>query len=161
MTHKIDELSHKLTDLQRNAKHIEEERDSLTTVVRLLAVESNHSSYENKMQAVNTNNNEPHKAGNHDLIQSREAVNKNIKLNNRYSGLNDTVVISEDPDESAKEENLNSNNKQTELKKKKRQRKGKKKQKPEDILHEEVNLEDKENLEENIPNSISTMLRHR
>ena len=87
MTHKIDELSHKLTDLQRNAKHIEEERDSLTTVVRLLAVESNHSSYENKMQAVNTNNNEPHKAGNHDLIQSREAVNKNIKLNNRYSDI--------------------------------------------------------------------------
>ncbi len=65
-------------------------------------------------------------------------MNKNIKSNNRYSGLNDTVVISEGPDESAKEENLNSNNKQTELKKK--QRKGKKKQKPEDILHEEVNL---------------------
>ncbi len=90
------------------------------------------------------------RAGNDDLIQSRKAVNKNIKLNNRYSGLNDTVVISEDPDESAKEENLNDDDKQNEFKKK--QRKGKKKQKSDDILHDEVNFEDKENLEENIPN---------
>ena len=59
-------------------------------------------------------------------------MNQNIKLSNRYSGFNETVVVSEDPDESDKEENLNSDNTQNKLKKK--QKKGKKKQKPADTL---------------------------
>lgn len=51
-------------------------------------------------------------------------MNQNIKLSNRYSGFNDTVVVSEYLDEPDKEENLNSSNTQNKWKKK--QKKGKK-----------------------------------
>ena len=68
-------------------------------------------------------------------------MNQNIKLSNRYSGFNDTVVASEDPDEADKEENLNSNNTQNRLKKK--QKKGKKKQRPADTL---VRTEQQQNI---------------
>ena len=132
LTSKIEELSQKLTDLQEKAKHTEEDRDSLTAVVRLLAVESNQPLYEEKTHALHHNNDDQQIASNDDLIQSSEQVNQNIKLSNRYSGFNDTVVVSEDPDESDKEENLISSNTQNKLKKK--QKKGKKKQKPADTL---------------------------
>ena len=99
LTSKIEELSQKLTDLQEKAKHTEEERDSLIAVVRLLAVESNQPLYEEKTHALHHNNDDQQIAINDDLIQSREQVNQNIKLSNRYSRFNDTVVVSEDPDE--------------------------------------------------------------
>ena len=145
ITSKIEELSQKLTNLQEKAKHTEEERDSLIAVVRLLAVESNQSLYEEKTHALHHNNDDQQIASNDDLIQSREQVNQNIKLSNRYSGFNDTVVVSEDPDESDKEENLNSSNTQNKLKKKRK--KGKKKQKPEDTL---VRTEQQQNIKASV-----------
>ena len=90
------------------------------------------------------NNDDQQIASNDDLIQSSEQVNQNIKLSNRYSGFNDTVVVSEDPDESDKEENLNSSNTQ---KGKKKQKKGKKKQKPADTL---VRTEQQQNIKASV-----------
>ena len=145
LTSKIEELSQKLTDLQEKAIHTEEERDSLIAVVRLLAVESNQPLHEKKTHALHHNNDDQQIASNDDLIQSSEQVNQNIKLSNRYSGFNDTVVVSEDPDESNKEENLNSSNTQNKLKKK--QKKGKKKQKPADTL---VRTEQQQNIKASV-----------
>ena len=87
-----------------------------------MAVESNQPLYEEDTCILHHNNDDQQIASNDDLIQSSEQVNQNIKLSNRYSGFNDTVVASEDPD---KEENLNSSNAQNKLKKK---------QKPADTL---------------------------
>ena len=110
-----------------------------------MAVESNQPLYEKKTHALHHNNDDQQIASNGDLIQSSEQVNQNIKLSNRYSGINDTVVVSEDPDESDKEENLNSSNTQNKLKKK--QKKGKKKQKPADTL---VRTEQQQNIKASV-----------
>ena len=109
-----------------------------------MAVESNQPLYEEKTHALHHNNDDQQIASNDDLIQSSEQVNQNTKLSNRYSGFNDTVVVSEDPDGSDKE-NLNSSNTQNKLKKKRK--KGKKKQKPEDTL---VRTEQQQNIKASV-----------
>ena len=86
LTERINNLSYILADLQQKTKNAEQERDSVITSMRLLIAETNG--------VVENNNVVEQKLCNEadECTQSKDVINPNIELNNRFSVLENEQV---------------------------------------------------------------------
>ena len=86
LTERINNLSYILADLQQKTKNAEQERDSVITAMRLLIAETNG--------VVENNNVVEQKLCNEadECTQSKDVINPNIELNNRFSVLENEQV---------------------------------------------------------------------
>ena len=87
---RTNNLSYILADLQGKTKNAEQERDSMITAMRLLVAESNAAI--EKSQSPNHNHgteqSRPNGAGECSTeLQTRDIVNPNIQISNRFSAL--------------------------------------------------------------------------
>ena len=86
LTERINNLSYILADLQQKTKNAEQERDSAITAMRLLIAETNG--------VVENNNVVEQKLCNEadECTQSKDVINPNIELSNRFSVLENEQV---------------------------------------------------------------------